>query len=186
MKANIIHDPNDIERLPRLLNELKQQGITNYELWDAVYDVVSVPKGINLAHKSIIAYAEYTGMPEVLIFEDDIRFCGEGAFDHYLKTKPEKYDLYLGGIYLGDLDEQNRTKTFSGMHCYMVHSRFYETFLSTPDDEHIDRILSGLGEYYVSYPFTSIQYNGKSSNTRKEENYDNLLQGRLLHNNFQL
>lgn len=186
MKVNIIHRPEDYERMPRLLKELEQQGIYDYKMWDGIYHRESVKKSINLAHKQIVEYARFLGEEEVLILEDDIRFCGEGAFSHYLKTKPEKYDLYLGGIYLGEINKNNQVRTFSGLHCYMVHSHFYDTFLSTPDDEHLDRILSNLGEYYVSYPFTSIQYNGKSSQSRKEENYDNLLNGRILYNNFQL
>ncbi len=186
MIPQIIHRKEDTERLPRLLHELEQQGISEYELWDGIWDNYSTVRGINLAHKQIVDYARLKKLPEVLIFEDDIRFCGKGAFNHFLETKPESFDLYLGGIYLGDIDENNRTKSFSGLHCYIVHSRFYDTFLSTPDDEHIDRILSNLGEYYVSYPFTSIQYNGRSSNTKQDENYDTLLKGRLLYNNFQL
>lgn len=168
------------------MKELKQQGINEYDFWDGIWDIYSVQRGINQAHKEIVHWAKLKRLPEILIMEDDIRFCGEGAFNHYLQNIPEYYDIYLGGIYLGDLDEQNRTREFSGLHCYMVHSRFYDTFLSVPDDEHIDRALSNLGEFYVSYPFTSIQYNGKSSNTKKEENYDQLLVGRQLYNNFQL
>ena len=146
----------------------------------------SVKKGINLAHKQIVEYAKLKEWEDVLIMEDDIRFCGEGAFNYYLENKPKKFDIYLGGIYLGEIDEENKVKSFSGLHCYIVHSRFYDKFLSVPDDEHLDRILANMGEYYVSNPFTSIQYNGKSSQTKQEENYDNLLNGRILYNNFQL
>jgi len=186
MIPQIIHREDDHYRLPILLKELGSQGITDFEFWPGIHDNLSAKRGINLAHKQIVEYAQLKKWSEVLIMEDDIRFCGEGAFAHYLKTKPESYDLYLGGIYLGELDENNKTRTFSGLHCYMVHSKFYDTFLSVSDDEHLDRILSNMGDYYVSYPFTSIQHNGKSSNTRKEENYDDLLQGRLLYNNFSL
>jgi len=186
MIPQILHMADHTERLPRLLNELENQGIAEYEMWEGIWNIYSTAAGINAAHKQIVDYARLKKWESVIIFEDDIRFCGEGAFNHYLEKIPKDYDIYLGGIYLGDLDDKNRTTAFSGLHCYMVHSRFYDTFLSVPDDEHIDRALSNLGEYYVSYPFTSIQYNGKSSNTKKEENYDNLLTGRLLYNNFQL
>ena len=186
MRANIIHCENDYERLPRLLNELETQEITDYELWDGVFDTTSVKKGINAAHKQIVEYAKLKGWDEVLIMEDDIRFCGVGAFNYYLEKKPKEFDIYLGGVYLGEIDAENKVKSFSGLHCYIVHSRFYDKFLSVPDDEHLDRILANMGEYYVSNPFTSIQYNGKSSQTKQEENYDNLLNDRILYNNFQL
>jgi hypothetical protein len=182
----IIHRQSDYDRLPRLFNELQTQGIVRFDFWEGVYDVMSVKRGINLAHKQIVLNAKQRNLEEVLIFEDDIRFCGNGAFDEYLRNKPVQYDIYLGGIYLGEIDQFNKVKSFSGLHCYCVHNRFFDKFLSMPDDEHLDRILENKGEYYVSYPFTSIQYNGVSSNTRKEENYDHLLNGRLLYNNFQL
>jgi len=184
LKANIIHCSNGSARLPRLLKELEGQNITDYELWEGYHDTTSVVKSINLAHKSIVEYAQLAKWEEVLIMEDDIRFCGEGAFESFLANKPQSFDLYLGGIYNGQLDENNKVKRFTGFHCYIIHSRFYETFLSTPSEQHIDVSLDNLGEYYVSYPFTSIQYNGFSSNSKKEENYDSMLQNRLLHNNF--
>lgn len=186
MRANIIHCSNQSNRLPRLLKELEAQNITDYELWEGHHDRTSVVKSINLAHKQIIEYAQLAKWDEVLVMEDDIRFCGEGAFYYFLANKPKSFDIYLGGIYIGEPDENNKVRYFTGFHCYIVHSRFYETFLSTPTDQHIDRSLDNLGEYYVSNPFTSIQYNGFSSNTRKEENYNDLLQNRVLYNNFSI
>lgn len=186
MKANIIHSDYYQERLPRLLNELEKQGIGYYELWEGIVDKHSTKKGINLSHKQIVEYAKLADWDEVLIMEDDVRFCGEGAFDYFLESKPKEFDLYLSGIYLGEILPNNTVKSFSGLHCYVVHSRFYDKFLNTPNDEHIDRILSNLGEYKVCNPFAAIQYNGFSSNTRKEENYDYLLQDKDFYNNFSI
>lgn len=186
MTPQIIHCANQSNRLPRLLNELEGQGIKEFELWEGYHDKDSVVKSINLAHKSIVEYAQLAKWDECLIFEDDIRFCGAGAFQYYLNNKPTEFDLYLGGVYIGDPDENHTVNHFTGFHCYIIHSRFYQTFLDTPNDEHIDVALSNLGNFHVSHPFTSIQYNGFSSNTRKDENYDSLLQNRLLYNNFKL
>jgi len=186
LKANIIHSTSQPNRLPILLKELEQQGIKNYEIWEGKHDISSVAKSINLSHKQIIEYAHVAEWDEVLIMEDDIRFCGEGAFNYFLNNKPIDFDIYLGGIYIGDISENNKVKYFTGFHCYIVSRKFYQTFLNTPDEEHIDVSLANLGDYYVSNPFTSIQYNGFSSNTRKSENYDFLLQNRILYNNFQL
>lgn len=186
MKANIIHSIYYQERLPRLLNELSSNGITDYELWEGIIDQKSSQKGINQSHKQIVEYAQLAKWDEVLIMEDDVRFCGEGSFEYFLQNKPESFDIYLAGIYMGEILPDNTVKTFSGLHCYIVHSKFYEKFLSTPTDAHIDRALSELGEFKVCNPFAAIQYNGFSSNTRKEENYDYLLNNRELYGNFVL
>jgi hypothetical protein len=77
--------------------------------------------------------------------------------------------------------KDNSVKEFSGFHCYIVNKKFYETYLSLPDDAHIDRALAGLGKYYVSSPFIAIQHNGFSYNTKMEMNYDDLLIGRELY-----
>ena len=186
MRANIIHCQNNPQRLPILLNELAEQNITDYDIWDGIQDIYSVVRSINQSHKQIIKYAKLANWEEVLIMEDDIRFCGHGAFNYFLENKPKDFDLYIGGIYLGEPDQNNKVSYFTGMHCYIVSQKFYDIFLSTNPNEHIDIALKGLGDYYVSNPFTSVQYNGFSSNTRKEENYDFMFQNRQLYNNFQL
>lgn len=184
MKANIIYSDRCQDRLPRLLKELEGQGIGYYELWEGIVDKYSTKKGINQSHKQIVEYAKLADWNDVLIMEDDIRFCGKGAFDFFLENKPKEFDIYLSGIYLGEIMPDNTVKSFSGLHCYIVNSKFYDKFLATPDDEHIDRALSNLGLYKVCNPFAAIQYNGFSSNTKKEENYDFLLENRDLYNNF--
>ena len=172
------------ERLVRLLNELESNNINNFELWEGTVDQYSTKRGINKSHKQIVEYAKLAKWDEVLIMEDDVRFCGKDAFNYFLDNKPQDFDIYLSGIYLGEILPDNSVKSFSGLHCYIVHSKFYDTFLSTPDDEHIDRALANLGTYKVCNPFAAVQYNGFSSNTKKEENYDELLKSRSLYNNF--
>lgn len=186
MIPQIIHRTQDIYRLPILLNELQQQGIQEYELWEGItHKDFTAAKGINLAHKQIVEYAKLKQWNEVLIMEDDVRFCGKGAFQYFIDNKPTDFDIYLSGIYLGDIHD-GITKFFSGLHCYIVHSRFYDTFLSVPEEKHIDTGMEGLGLFKVCYPFAAIQYNGISSQTRKHENYDQLLNGRLFYNNFNI
>jgi len=186
MKVLIIHNPERYERYPRLINELKTQGIENYEIVPAVWDVRGVEHGINRAHKNCIQYAKDNRLNEIMVLEDDARFCGEGAFQYFINNIPLQYDLYLGSVYLGEILEDNTVRSFSGMGCYICHSKFYDTFLSVPDDQHIDRIMEGRGKFYVSNPFTCIQYNGFSQTARTDMNYDFLLQNRKFYGNFTL
>lgn len=180
MVPQIIHGGHS-PRIPILLNELQQQGINEFKIVEGIVDKSSVVKSINISHKKIVWQAIQDGLEEVAIFEDDIKFTDIGAWDYFLKEKPRDFDLYLGGIYLGDIAEDNTTKAFTALHCYIIHSRFYATFLSTPDNVHIDRSLDNLGRYVVCQPFIAIQQNGYSSNTGKDETYDNLYLNRTFY-----
>ena len=154
------------------------QGITDYEIWKAARESTII-KGINLAHKHIVRWAKENNEDAVLIFEDDIKFTDKYAFDYYMSRIPESYDIYLGGYFLG-YEQNGRLKEFTALHCYMVHSRFYDTFLSTKDEIHLDQALSGLGEYIACDPIVAIQHNGWSSNTRQHCNFDKLFENRIL------
>jgi len=121
------------------------------------------------------------GWDKVCIAEDDLVATHENSWKYYLSQMPESFDLYLSMIYLGEIDENNRVKDFTGMTLYTVHSRFYETFLNTDPTEHIDRSLNGKGEYIVCSPFTFIQRDGLSANTGKLETYGHLLRSRRLY-----
>lgn len=180
MTPFIIHpDPTDYNtnvntvRRDRLLKELTEQGITDYKFFPAIFEDIAY-KGIAKAHRQIVQYAKDNNLPEVLIFEDDIQFTHKDSFKRFLELKPDDYDLYLGGIYLGELNG-NIVKEFTAMHCYMVHERFYDAFLNADPQNHIDVSLNGLGKYVVCYPMIAIQYNGYSYNSRQECNYDSIL-----------
>ena len=179
----IIHG-NHSPRIPILLNELQQQGINEFNIVEGICDKSSVVKSINLSHKKIVQQALDNGDEMTCIFEDDIKFTDLGAWHFYISRIPKDFDLYLGGIYLGDIAEDSTTKAFTALHCYIIHSRFYATFLSTPDNVHIDRSLDNLGKYVVCHPFIAIQQNGYSSNTGKEETYDNLYLNRTFFKKF--
>ena len=170
---------NRAERLPRLMNELQTQQITNYELWDGVF-LPSIKESINAAFKQIVRWAKIAEFAEIIIAEDDIRFSRPGAWQYYLSQKPKDYDLYLGGIFLGEPDENNVVKEFTGMTLICVAERFYDTFLNTPNDEHIDRLLNGLGRFVVCNPFVCTQYDGISSNSGQFEKYGELQSSRIF------
>lgn len=178
MVANIIHMSDKPKRLEILMKELKEQEITDYRLWEGIH-AKTVEKGINLAHKQIVRYAKENELDKVLIFEDDIQFTDRGAFKYFIDHEPLDYDLYLGGIFLGTIRD-NVVKSFTAPTCYMVHKEFYEKYLATDNDSHIDHALSGIGKYIVCEPFICRQHNGISGNTGKYENYDFIFETRKM------
>lgn len=178
MELNIVNGRS--ERTSKVLDELKKCGITDYKLWPGVLER-SVIKSINLAHKEIVKWALENDLPEVCIAEDDFLATHPNSWKYFLEHKPPVFDMYLSSVFLGDIDEKGMAKEFTGMTLYIVSKRFYVKFLTTPDDEHIDHALAGLGEYYVSPKFCFIQANGFSSNTCKHEVYDNFFQNRDLY-----
>ncbi len=162
------------------MSELERQGILDYEFWDGIY-LPSIRASINAAHKQIVEFARLAEYPEVCIAEDDIVGTHPNSWNYFLSQKPKEYDMYLSMVYLGDVIN-GRVESFTGMTLYSVSRKFYDKFLSVDPNEHIDRALAGLGDYHVCHPFTFIQRNGFSSNTGKMEEYDQLLNGRILYN----
>ncbi len=179
MTLNIIHDDNQFKRLEVLKQELETQEITDYKIWDAVHSD-TVIKSINLAHKQIVQDAKEIELPMVMLAEDDVQFTDKGAFNYFMSQMPKDFDLYLAGIFLGKLEEDNSVKEFTGMTLYMVHQNFYNTFLATDENEHIDAALRNKGKYIVCNPFTVRQHNGWSSNARQHCNYDQMFLNRKM------
>lgn len=177
MIPNIIHH-NRPERLEPLKKELAEQGIVEYRICEGVH-ARTVYEGINLAHKQIVRWAKEKELSKVLIFEDDIQFTDKGAFDYFMQNEPKDYDLYLGGVFLGKVTD-GIVERFTALTCYIVHSRFYNTFLSTDNDKHLDHMLAGLGKYVVCEPMVCRQFNGHSTNTGKYENYDLIFENRKM------
>ena len=180
MQLNVIHLPQRTDRYDLLMKEIDDQGISDYRLWDGIVVPGKVATGISRAHRQIVQDAKDKGLPEVLIAEDDIHFTDKGALQYFLENKPEEYDLFLGSIYFGKLRHDHTIKDFSGLTLYIVHERFYDRFLSVPDNRHIDRALAYRGHFVVCDPFVAIQHNGYSDNVRKEVNYDRYMRGRNL------
>jgi hypothetical protein len=181
MKIAVIHNFDSGVRYDMLMQEFKTQQIKDFQFFPAIHDINSVKKGINLAHKQCIKYALDNDLPEICVMEDDVKFTNKNSFSYFLENKPQDFDVYLSGIYLGEILEDNSVEEFAGLHCYIVNKKFYETYLSIPDDAHIDRALARLGKYYVSSPFIAIQHNGFSYNTKRDMIYDDLLKDRKLY-----
>lgn len=178
MKLHIINAKS--ERTNKIIQECHLLGIEDYKLWPGVFNG-SVKGSINMAHKEIVKWAYENDLDEVAIAEDDFMATSPDSWKYFLTHKPAVFDLYLSSVFLGDVDDKNMVKEFTVLTLYIVSKRFYVKFLTTPDTEHIDHSLAGLGEYYVSPKFCFIQRDGLSSNTGKWETYQNFFVNRKLY-----
>lgn len=180
MTINIIHLSNRIDREKLFKEELANQNICDFRIWEGIIYPKISSRGISKAHKQIVQYASDNCLQEVLIAEDDFKFTSKGAFEFFLRNKPIDFDIYLGGIYFGELNDENIVKDFSGLTFYIINRRFFKTFLSIPEHINLDRGLNNKGRFIVCNPFTVIQSNGFSDNVKRYCNYDSYLLGRSL------
>lgn len=168
---NIILDERRCERKELLLEEFRQQNITDFKFWDCVI-LPDVVQSINASHKMIVRDAKERGLKEVCIIEDDLEFTCKGAWDYFLKQKPEKYDLYLWGSYLLPLSNN----MVCGFQLYFISENFYDKFLYCPDNVHIDTEMDKLdGDIKFCFPFPALQRAGYSANNKAVVNYNDIL-----------
>lgn len=177
---NILYDDRRFEDFPVIVEEMMRQGISNYRLANPVM-CDNVVKSINLSQKLIVQKAKDAGEKEVCIMEQDIMFPSERGWKYFLENKPKEFDVYIGGTYLIDNgyvweSPLVKVKEWIGNHCIIIAERYYDTFLSLPDDKHIDTENKGLGEFFVCYPFPALQRSGFSANNMCEVNYNSMLQ----------
>lgn len=178
MKLNIIYDARRVEKHEPLIKELEGQGITDFEIWPCLMfpDVVF---SINSSHKMIVRMAKEQGLPEVCIGEDDLQFTAPGAWEYFLSQKPaiKEYDLYLASTYI--IEEP--LKSICGFHLYTVSSRFYDTFLETDNNQHIDTLFNDIkGDYKFCYPFPALQRPGYSANNNMVVNYNIMVEDKHI------
>lgn len=196
MVINIIHDtahilvpkgdPNEKElhehldmRYANLQKEIETQGL-EVKYWPAIKDPLNRSfVAIAQAHKQIIRDAKEKGLPMVCIAEDDLFFFAPGAWQYYLGHIPEDYDIYLGVVFHG-LNEDNTTDDWCGMGLYIVNERFYDTFLSVNEVNHLDRELARKGRYVVCDPMVCSQRGGYSFQKRAWDTYERYLVGKRL------
>jgi hypothetical protein len=178
---NVICDDRMIDRQLPLLEELIRQKAP-YIFWDIVEDKNSVVASINKSHKRIVQFAKDNNLPEILIGEDDLMFPANDGYQYFLRNKPEDYDLYLAATYTLPITNN----IVCGFHLYFIHSRFYDTFLATPDDVHIDSHMTELnGKYVFCYPMAALQRPGRSANNPGEKvNYNNQLKAEDVYGKF--
>ncbi len=173
IRLNIIYDDRNQEKYDPLIEEINRQRVEDYRIWEAVVLRDSVVASINASHKMIVREAKERGLKEVCIAEDDLMFPAADGWAYFLKNKPETYDLYLGATYVVPISNN----IICGFHLYMVHEKFYDSFLSVPDTAHIDTAMADLkGDYKYCYPFAALQRPGLSANNKGQiVNYNKLL-----------
>lgn len=176
---NIILDERRCERKELLLEEFRKQNITDYKFWDCVI-LPNVVESINASHKMIVRDAKERGLKEVCIGEDDLMFTCKGAWNYFLKQKPPKYDVYIAGSYLINNDYNYtaplvKVNEWVGNHLIIVSENYYDTFLSVPNNDHIDTIQKGLGDFFMCFPIPALQRPGFSSNNKCVCNYNSIL-----------
>jgi len=169
IKPTVIYDER---RDAFFIDEMASQGIGLYDIFPAITDRATVTASINASHKAIVEIAMYRKEEVCVIMEDDVLFTREGAWERFLEEMPGDFDLWLGGCYSPVVN--GITKIPVGFHCYAIHESYYETFLSTSKDGHIDSSQVG-GLYKVCYPMIALQRPGYSFNNKHVVDYNSVL-----------
>jgi hypothetical protein len=144
-------------------------------------DQVFPCKNISRAFKKIVQHAKEERLPFISIAEDDIVFTSPKSWQYYLDNMPSEFDIYYGGIYAGELDNNRIVRGYSGHTLITVHENFYDHFLSANNEEisgpesHLD---VWLGQNYcrskkfiVCLPFVCKQLHGYSENKKRTMDY---------------
>lgn len=196
IRANIIHlnknifIPNSVQyleavsRIDSLKKELLCQNITNYKIFDAIFNETAPYTGICKSHKSVVFEAKKNSESFCLVMEDDIHFTSPEAWDYFISNIPESFDIYLGSNYHPAVYEDGIvTGQFDSLILYVIHSRFYDEFLALPENQHLDRTLSqlsGTKEIRLCYPMPAVEHSGFSYNAKGERDYSHRLEGKAL------
>lgn len=153
-------------RLDSVMNEIREQNISPFKIWDAIYNEKLPFVGCCQSHKAIVRDAKERGLDMCLICEDDVKFTAPGAYQYFIDNIPESFDLYLGMSYsLIDYPNGVVNDYFDGMSIYLVHSRFYDDFLAINEFDHLDRQLSRMvdkKEFRICQPYICQQADGYS------------------------
>ncbi len=169
---HIIFDNRHNDDYERLLGEFIIQGLTKYHFWDATVLKDSVVKSINASHKKIVQWAKDNGKEYVIVAEQDLTFTCPTAWKYFLDNIPKQFDLYLACTYIVPVSNNK----ICGFHLYIIHSKFYDKFLSVKDDLHIDTAMDSLeGDYIFCYPFPALQRRGFSANNHTIVDYNKIL-----------
>jgi hypothetical protein len=180
MEIYILYDDRRCEYLPLIQGEMDRQKITGYTLFPPV-PRETVVSSINVSQKEIIRIAKEKGLDRVVIMEQDIWFPNENGWDYFVSNEPKEYDIYLAGSYLLDNRVEykiplTKVNSYVGHHCIIVNERYYDKFLETPEDMHIDTAQQDKGEFYLCYPMPGLQRAGFSSNNRGIVDYNKILE----------
>lgn len=147
--------------------------------------------GIGQAHINCILIAKQMEYEHVIIMEDDCIFQAQDKTLYYINkcllNAPNDWDILLGGVYYSKQrseynDYWQRIGEFCGLHFYIVNSKAYDKILEYDFKHHIDRWLNQNNRLncFVAKKFFATQRDGFSDNTKKVENYKQLLDKYIL------
>jgi hypothetical protein len=172
-------DHPDPDRFDKLCEELARQGILDEaDIYPCIRGAATIEASINASHKMLVRMAKDAKLEKVCIMEDDVLFPAKDGFNYFMALEPNRYDIYTAGTYGGYARQTESSNPCLivpypvGLHCYLIHSQFYDKFLSIDPTKHIDTALEGLGTFKLCYPMAAIQRPGWSSNNRKDVNFN--------------
>ena len=169
-KVFVLTIPRAKERIEKLEEEFKTQGIKNFEIvygFDYLENKGMKPHvAVSNGHKQIVR--DNYELPYITVFEDDVKFTSKKSWEYYVqnfKYLPEWWDVYLGGVYrprhlskIEGLETIMNCNNYCGLHFYTIRKQFYDKFLTTPDKAHIDKWIYRLGAAsFICDPIPSIQ-----------------------------
>lgn len=181
----VIHNIHNTQRKESLIQEMSHQGLKlrkDYVLVQAEMHRGKACTGISRSHKKCIRAAKERNMPYAIIIEDDIMFLHPESlikFQKYRSELPDDWQIYLGGIYDGTpvpISDCIATVSdkISGLHMYMVHQEFYDTFLQADEAANLDWWIStqAKAKMYLAYPMLALQHEFYSDNAKKVLHYN--------------
>lgn len=166
MIINLISLPKRHDRRVDVTRQMEMEKCS-FTFWDGVEG--KIPKAnIHKAFKQIIKLAKDKNDVMCCIGEDDLQWCGTGAWKYFLDNIPKDFDVYTASYYSGSHDENFVVTGFRGMTLIIVHSRFYDKFLSLPEHIHIDSALAMSGAKIIVSPlFVATQRPGWSDQRKR-------------------
>jgi hypothetical protein len=176
---NIISLPKREDRRVAIIKQMEMEKCT-YQFFDGVQGAAA-KTNISQAHKNVVRYAKEQGLSEIAIAEDDLVWTGTGAWKYFLENKPNDFDVYVGSYYSGSHDENFVVTGLRGLTLYIVHERYYDTFLSLPENTHIDGAIDRSGAKIIVSPlFVCMQQSGWSDQRKRYADDSILLKGKPM------
>lgn len=193
MDVFCIHLPHRVDRLENIKKIRQLYPCVNLHVVDGIQHERGLT-GCLLSHQKIVRMAKEQGRPYVCVIEDDCKFLpGNGTLMTYLA----KITAYIAanpqiGIVngCGNLGEFTLTTmqqvgdmffltapTVWATHCMVYSQSCYDAFLALDPGVIIDSETNKLNMAFT-FPFIATQVASFSDITKKDVNYDNIIQSR--------
>lgn len=187
----VINIPERVERLTRTEVELnKFFNNTHYTKINGVTHLDKSHRNIAQAHINAITFAYNRGWDKAIIIEDDVHFYSNKSreyADECLKNLPDDWDVLLSSAYLYAFKTKvkkdhnshwDKLKEFCGLTTYIINvDNCYKKIINFDFNKHIDRAFAtDLNlNCFVTKKYWTKQYSGYSDNTKRNEDYDYMI-----------